>query len=89
MDLIDRELALNDYQELCKAVSCVDCPFCIDRLYGGCKVEKYLTDLPSAENTGRWVMFDNKYFCSNCGKQHDYRTYYCPNCGASMENEDE
>lgn len=46
-----------------------------------------LIETPTAEKTGKWIMFGNKYFCSKCEKQHDYMTYYCPNCGARMVEE--
>lgn len=52
----------------------------------GC-IKAGVEKIPSAEKTGKWIMFDNKYFCSNCEKQHDYRAYYCPNCGAYMKGE--
>lgn len=96
-DLTDRKQALKDYQDkLCEAVSCVDCPFCIDRLYGGCKVEKYLINLPSAEKTGRWSrrgrwkgagMGDYMYsLCAELVSGNRY--HYCPNCGARMVNDE-
>lgn len=100
-DLISREQALKDYQDkLCEAVSCVDCPFCIDRLYGGCKVEEYLINLPSAEKTGKWIEHEDDwlgdfYECSVCGEAFmlidgtpaDNLYNYCPNCGARMVRE--
>lgn len=48
------------------------------------ELKKYINGEIDVIKTGRWVMFDNKYFCSNCDEQHDYRTYYCPNCGSRM-----
>ena len=94
-DLIDREQALNDYQDICNGVSCMDCPFCINRLYGGCKVENYLKSLPSAEKTGKWIEQDDEwggvyYECSVCkeaftlidGTPTDNLYNYCPNCGS-------
>lgn len=99
-DLIDRKQALKDYQDkLCEAVSCVNCPFCIDRLYGGCKVEKYLINLPSAEKTGKWIPSIDRwgdiittvdgYTCSECGTFNADKDNYCSNCGADMQKEHE
>lgn len=37
---------------------------------------------------GKWVLFDGRYYCSECDEDMDWKTCYCPNCGAKMDLED-
>ena len=49
---------------MCKGVSCVDCPFCVSTVYGGCKVWRFVKSLPTIEpkhgrcNTCRYMTKD-------------------------------
>ena len=54
-------------------------------------IDRVLFEFPSAEKTGKWVAFNGKHFCSNCGNSFDVDTCmgtpmwnYCPNCGSRM-----
>lgn len=38
---------------------------------------------------GKWILFDDRYYCSECDEDMDWKTYYCPNCGAKMNLEEE
>lgn len=60
-------------------------------------VASMLSDLPSAQRTGRWIWDDEGYHCSECF-YHAYGNTsevmmgdfkFCPNCGCAMEGEDE
>lgn len=37
---------------------------------------------------GTWILFDGRYYCSECDDDMDWKTYYCPNCGAKMDLEE-
>ena len=97
-DLIRRQDAIKDYQNMCLVVTCEDCPFLIvDGAFKGCRLGKWLKCLPSAEpdrKKGKWEteirtnrLFGHKYAvfaCSICGIASDKEHHFCPNCGAEM-----
>lgn len=37
---------------------------------------------------GKWILFDDRYYCSECDEDMDWKTYYCPNCGVKMDLEE-
>lgn len=61
MRLIDAESVLNRYQEMCKGIACMDCPFNKD----GCAFEKLILEsaVVDAEPVVR---------CKDCIYFHDY-----------------
>lgn len=96
MRIIDAEIVLNKYQEICGGVACMDCPFNKD----GCAVEKLIleTAVVDAEpiKHGKWIYKEYKmangesigYFvCSECGHAtwNEKDNHYCFNCGALMD----
>jgi hypothetical protein len=46
-EYIEREAARPD--EFCVGVSCQECPFLKDPLYGGCRVDDFIMALPPAD----------------------------------------
>ena len=93
-DYIDREAARPD--AFCSGVSCQECPFCKDHIYGGCRVDDFIMALPAADVRhvvrGKWVekkhATTHGYFCrmalscSVCGQEIDYGRGYGSNyCG--------
>lgn len=88
MELIDRKVILNRYQEICNGTACMDCPFNKD----GCAVEKLIleTAVVDAEpiRHGKWIYTGfMEVKCNNCGNVfHELEDInYCPNCGAKMD----
>ena len=94
-EYIDREAVMSN--EFCDGVCCQDCPFCIDAMWGGCKVASFIETIPAADVKpvvrGSWTRFDyfpvgHDYECSKCGYMNDMMSNYCPNCGADMREVD-
>ena len=91
MDYIRRKDALSDV--MCVGISCQECPFLINPVNGGCKVENYIKSIPAADvierKTGKWEIIDEveprRYGCSNCKRMVWHTENFCPNCGAEME----
>ena len=96
-DYISREDALSD--AMCVGISCQECPFLINPVYFGCKIENYIKSIPAADvverRKGKWLKSNipnEKYVCSECGGAcwyYDYqgevaKSRFCPNCGARM-----
>ena len=55
-DYISRQVAIREYQEVCKGIKCGECPFLIkvntekgSHLITDCKLEAFLHDLPSVQ----------------------------------------
>ena len=49
-DLIRRQDAIKNYQVVCANVACQECPFrIVDGLYSDCRLEKFIYDLPIAQ----------------------------------------
>lgn len=46
--LISNEKVLC-FDEVCKGVACIDCPFCISTCYGGCKWFEFLKSIPTVD----------------------------------------
>ena len=46
-DYIKRSDALSD--EPCAGISCQDCPFCSDNIFGGCKMSNFINSIPTAD----------------------------------------
>jgi hypothetical protein len=46
-EYIEKEAARPD--EFCVGVSCQECPFLKDPLYGGCRVDDFIMELPPAD----------------------------------------
>lgn len=101
-EYIDKQAARPD--EFCVGVSCQECPFLKDPLYGGCRVDDFIMALPPADVRpvirGRWVFNeeDGHCYCSECGgvsPMYDQNgdecdcPNYCPNCGADMREHEE
>ena len=91
-DYIEREAAMPD--AFCVGVSCQECPFCVDPVKGGCKVEQFIATIPAAnvveQKRGKWLMttWDTYYFrCSVCGEQSGSMWPFCHHCGADMRGE--
>lgn len=93
-EYIEKEAARPD--EFCVGVSCQECPFLKDPLYGGCRVDDFIMALPPADVRpvvrGRWIDYDDDYgalCCSVCEKDapEDTQWNFCPNCGADMRKE--
>lgn len=83
-DLISRE----------QAIDAVD----IGNLHRGIveALQNIISELPSAEKTGKWINHKDEHRCSCCGEvvtgdwyYEDDAYSYCPNCGARMVNENE
>lgn len=52
---------------------------------------EYAKDIPSAEKTAEWKLFDAYrllYDCSNCGQESINKYRFCPWCGARMKEGD-
>ena len=88
--LIDAEIVLNRYQEICNGTACMDCPFNKE----GCAVEKLILEsaVVDAEPVrhGHWDIYYNDNIpytlkCSECGEYTIVNGKYCPNCGAKMD----
>lgn len=79
-EYIEKQAARPD--EFCVGVSCQECPFLKDPLYGGCRVDDFIMALPPADvrpvRRGRWVD-ENIYKQTMSGKTYDGFTY-CSNC---------
>ena len=77
-EYIEKEAARPD--EFCVGVSCQECPFLKDQLYGGCRVDDFIMALQPADVRpvvrGKWVSDEDtypgpgmrNYKCSACGK---------------------
>lgn len=73
-EYIEKQAARPD--AFCEGVSCQECPFLKDPLYGGCRVDDFIMALPSADVRpvvrGRWRKIGNNsdgtsdYECSAC-----------------------
>lgn len=101
MDYIIREDAFSDV--MCEGVCCQECPFLINPVNGGCKIEKYIRSIPSADvierKRGHWINHrnDNGHNiadCSLCGEtlqwfDDEATPKYCCMCGAELEETDE
>lgn len=82
MDLIDRNAVLNRYQEICKGVACMDCPFYKD----GCAVEKLILDSAVVEAEpvihGRWIWVEDVPL-EDGETEYDREAWYqCSECDA-------
>ena len=77
MDLISRQDAIDALEESKKTY--------IDRKVVIGKMQDIINNLPSAQQKGRWVLFDG-YYCSVCSfkLQTTGLPSFCPNCGADM-----
>lgn len=92
-EYIEKEAARPD--EFCVGVSCQECPFLKDPLYGGCRVDDFIMALQPADvrpvKHGKWIEKQDKDgktygVCSNCGyKQYAGHLKYCPECGGKMD----
>lgn len=90
MRLIDAEIVLNKYQEICNGVACMDCPFNKD----GCAFEKLILEsaVVDAEpiRHGKWEHgreISRGYIGDACiGVQ--YEDWKCSNCGIVCEQSD-
>lgn len=102
MRLIDAEKMNYNYQELCKGISCMSCPF-LNCESNKCELESMIWQQPpiDAEPTkhGHWVNNRNMYIewatCSQCGAEWNkyenefFRFNFCPNCGVKMDEGEE
>ena len=83
-DLIDRQAAIDAICSVCgndcdKSKFLYDAPQ--DEQIIICPEHYVLTQLPSAQKTGRWI----DGMCSECEEStQDFLTNFCPNCGADM-----
>jgi hypothetical protein len=92
-EYIEKEAARPD--EFCVGVSCQECPFLKDHLYGGCRVDDFIMALPPADVRpvvhGKWIVKTDSGgktygVCSCCGyKQYAGHLKYCPECGGKMD----
>lgn len=96
-EYIEKQAARPD--EFCVGVSCQECPFLKDPLYGGCRVDDFIMALPPADVRpvlrGHWERTegDSRFMCSVCKSKEHVPTImgqptvwdYCPNCGAWMK----
>ena len=59
-EYIEKQAARPD--EFCVGVSCQECPFLKDHLYGGCRVDDFIMALPPADVRpvvrGKWEVVD-------------------------------
>ena len=101
-EYIEKEAARPD--EFCVGVSCQECPFLKDPIYGGCRVDDFIMALPPADVRpvvhGKWIKLDmhkgmEQYKCSVCRSEcyvpecmGEPMYCYCPNCGATMGESD-
>ena len=95
-EYIEKQAARPD--EFCVGVSCQECPFLKDPLYGGCRVDDFIMALPSADVRpvvrGEWLHEDSAsnylaFKCSVCGtggRLHKFS--FCSHCGADMRGGD-
>lgn len=86
-EYIEREAARPD--EFCVGVSCQECPFLKDPLYGGCRVDDFIMALPPADVRpvvrGEWIDDGCITRCKYCGEEKEFPHWrFCPNCGADM-----
>ena len=93
-EYIEREAARPD--AFCVGVSCQECPFLKDPIYGGCRVDDFIAAISAADvapvRHGQWEFDADPYmFCSCCnysvGADSALDFSYCPNCGARMDAE--
>lgn len=85
IDLVSRQAAIREYQEVCSGISCGECPFLIkvntekgSHLITDCKLEAFLHNLPSAQpKTGKWILSDNQ---SREDMENGNYYYICSNC---------
>lgn len=92
-EYIEKKAARPD--EFCVGVSCQECPFLKDPLYGGCRVDDFIMALPPADvrpvKHGKWIVktdSEGKTYgvCSRCGyEQYAGHLKYCPECGGKMD----
>ena len=88
-DLISRQAAIDAFIEI------LDRPNHAEFLYTD-EICEVLGRLPSAEPVrhGKWIPImglnhqNEKFICSECKCQSDYKWNFCPNCGADMRGEE-
>lgn len=63
-EYIEKEAARPD--EFCVGVSCQECPFLKDHLYGGCRVDDFIMALPPADVVS-WAYLERyaEWFCAD------------------------
>ena len=80
-EYIEKKAARPD--EFCVGVSCQECLFLKDPLYGGCRVDDFIMALPPADVRpvvrGRWEWRHRH--------RGGFRRVICPNCGADMRED--
>ena len=86
-EYIEKEAARPD--EFCVGVSCQECPFLKDHLYGGCRVDDFIMALPPADVRpvvrGEWIDDGCITRCKYCGEEKEFPHWrFCPNCGAYL-----
>ena len=91
-DLISRQDAIDAMMRLQEEdVEIYGCR--IPEGFDGGRAVRALKNVPSAENTGKWLKyegrFDYNWECSECGCSAWDKTDYCAYCGAKMEVEDD
>lgn len=76
-DLISREDALVQMDELCRGISCLECPFCISTCFGGCKVFEFIKSLPTIETKSSAMKYKPvcKYGTRHCIHDPAYIKY--------------
>ena len=93
-EYIEKEAARPD--EFCVGVSCQECPFLKDPLYGGCRVDDFIMAIPPADVQpvihGHWIPVTNGRGGHECSVCHNYAPSYqagneylsrfCPACGS-------
>ena len=95
-EYIEKQAARPD--EFCVGVSCQECPFLKDPLYGGCRVDDFIMALPPADvrpvARGQWERTSKSLMaCSVCGNcvvdDRISGMFFCPNCGADMRGDED
>lgn len=101
-DLISRQQALKDYQDVCNGIACSECKA---RKFDTCLLEDWIKCLPHEEiqkkrKTGKWINLNatdrykrvkvyDHFECSVCHERSSNDSKFCPNCGSYNGGDEE
>lgn len=81
-EYIEKQAARPD--EFCVGVSCQECPFLKDPLYGGCRVDDFIMALPPADvqpvRRGRWEEVKVTWLADVEDQPDAIASMFCPEC---------